>query len=87
MPWHESKGILRKDPRRKNIKFLPWWLIIEADPELGRYYLQMTNWEYRSHFQLQKPAWGPHVTIVRGEEPPNIGFWNALTSVEVGFLL
>jgi len=45
------------------------WTIINVDPELARYYLTQFN---RSRpmleGQIMVPKWGPHISLIRGEE-------------------
>lgn len=57
---HKSCGILRYVPRK---------LIVEVDPEIVEYYrhwLQVT---------LNRQMYAPHISVVRKEEPPHMGFW------------
>ena len=45
------------------------WVTIDVDPDIGRYYLSQFN---RSRPMLQEqimpPKWGPHISLLRGEE-------------------
>ena len=62
-----------------------WWLIIDCDPDLGRY--------LRHHFlvgtyrtrQVQAPLWGTHISVIRGEEPALMQGWERLNRQEVEF--
>jgi hypothetical protein len=46
----------------------PWTAIIKVDPNVVNAYLK----DLRSQgIAISQPAWGPHVTFVRGERPPN----------------
>jgi hypothetical protein len=68
--------LLTYDPKAKSIDSKPWWLILQGCEELARYYREMYNHYYRgSGKKLNKPAWGSHVSIIRGEEPPNKNLW------------
>ncbi len=52
-----------------------WWLIIECDREIGRYYRHLYE-ESRHHaVQTREPLWGTHISVVRGEEPPYKNLW------------
>ncbi|HJU39211.1 MAG TPA: hypothetical protein VJ724_06520 [Tahibacter sp.] len=62
-----------------------WWLIVDADPELGRYLRHLyTISEHRIRV-LQAPLWGPHVSVIRGEEPAASDAWGALDGATVEF--
>lgn len=54
------------DPSGKMFK--PWWVIVALDEkdEIGAYY----SWFYeKAHgIKLQKPAFGAHISVIRGEE-------------------
>jgi hypothetical protein len=75
MNWLTSSGIIRYDPPRGDMKTrTQWWCVIEADDEIARYY----RWWVDRHvlnplgfdkLGLHKPAWGAHISIVRGEQP------------------
>ncbi len=74
---HRFDAILRYDPKPINGSdkmFKPWWLIgfIEAG-ELTEYYAWFIR--KRTGIILQKPAWGAHISIIRGEEPINKDLW------------
>jgi hypothetical protein len=50
-----------------------WWAVAEVDREIVRYY---SNWVYRRFgLKLYGSRWSPHITIIRGEEPPNKDLW------------
>lgn len=42
------------------------WIIIRCDDEIIEYY----RWWYLKHYHLslQRPKWGAHISVVRGEE-------------------
>ena len=52
-----------------------WWLIVKLDPDLGRYLRQLYRIESPAWAGLSDPLWGPHVSIVQGEVPPNPQYW------------
>lgn len=60
-----------------------WWVIIDCDPELGRL---LRHFYQRSRFNTvapQPPLWGTHVSVIRGEEPPDKTRWKARDGVVV----
>jgi hypothetical protein len=65
---YSLKGILRYDPSTISRKE-PWWLILEVSPSIVEYYKYWIWKEKR--IKVMKSLWGPHVSIVRGEEPPD----------------
>jgi hypothetical protein len=65
-----AKGRLRYDPTMPNHRDKePWWLVLECDPELGRYYRELVEVSLWRTVSLMRPAWGTHVSILRGEAP------------------
>lgn len=54
------------DPSGKMFK--PWWVIValDKDDEFGQYY----SWFYEKQhgIKLQRPAFGAHISVIRGEE-------------------
>ena len=70
----KGTGTLRYDPYRGDMKSnTDWWLIVDTDPEIVRYYAQqvMANPAAfgETKIVLLKPSWGSHISVVRGEEP------------------
>ncbi|MBP3956555.1 hypothetical protein J8F10_14845 [Gemmata sp. G18] len=62
-----------------------WWLIIDCDPDLGRYLRHLfTVGHYRTR-SLQQPLWGPHISVIRGNEPPDPAAWGQLDGAAVEF--
>jgi hypothetical protein len=62
-----------------------WWLIIDCDPDLGRYLRhQYAAATYRTQ-KVQAPLWETHISVVRGEEPPLKQGWGRLNGTEVEF--
>jgi hypothetical protein len=62
-----------------------WWLIIDCDPELGRLLRRLYEMATYRTRTVQAPLWGTHISVIRGEEPPNPGDWGRLQGVEVEF--
>ena len=66
--WFKAKGVIRYDPYRGKMKSnTKWWVVVNTDQEITRYYRW---WVHRRYWiELQQPAWGSHVSIIRGEKP------------------
>jgi hypothetical protein len=47
-------------------KFDEWWLILECCPGLLQYYRHLIH--QGTGIKLLKPSWGPHISVIRGEE-------------------
>lgn len=62
-----------------------WWLIIDCDPDLGRFLRHLFAVGYHRTRSLQPPLWGPHISVVRGEEPPDPAAWGRLDGATVAF--
>lgn len=80
-----STGTLVYDPKAKTIESHPWWLIIQACPDLARYYRHWLNLFYRAKFKVQRPAWDSHISVVRGEEPLDVSAWGKYHGQEIEF--
>lgn len=69
--------ILRCDPKplkgSESKMFKPWWMICYTECDISRYYSWLLH--RRTGLILQEPAWGPHISVVRGEEPPRKDLW------------
>lgn len=72
----ETTGILRYDPHRPGMKTRTvWWCVIELDDAIASYYRWFIDrewWQADSSTikrGYHRPAWGAHVTVIRGERP------------------
>lgn len=84
--WRSSTGVITYDPKAKSIESKPWWMILQCCEDLARYYRETYNLFYRgSSKKLNKPAWGSHISVVRGEEPVNKDLWLARAGEVVAF--
>ena len=64
----QGSGILQYDPPRPGMKRrTSWWIIVNVDREITRYY----RWWVKSHYwiDLHQPAWNAHISVLRGEQP------------------
>lgn len=69
----KSTGIVRYDPRVDRGTFKDWWVIVQCDREIVRYYQHIFYTLYWK--KLQTAMWGSHISIVRGEKPLNMDAW------------
>jgi hypothetical protein len=82
----ESEGTLFTDPPSDTWNgndSSRWWAIIECDPGIGDYYrwlLRRKNW-----IKLMRPAWGTHISVVRGECPKNQEGWSSARGTKFSF--
>ena len=63
----------------------PWWIIIECPNDIIHYY---QNWIIKEiGTKLNKPLYGPHISVLRGEEPPQHKkyLWNKYHNEEITF--
>jgi hypothetical protein len=76
---HTGQGRVVVSPKPKGrykTATRPWWMIIEVDEEIGRYYRELLSQFSKAQYKnLRMPEWGTHISIVRGEEPPNMELW------------
>lgn len=72
-PLDPGGGRVRRDGSTTD-----WWLILQCDPDVGRYLRQLYALDARRTRQLCDPLWGPHVSIVQNEVPPDLTLWCAL---------
>lgn len=63
---------IKYDPKVLNATdamFKKWWMIATVDGDFTEYYAWHVN--KRTGLLFQKPAWGAHISVIRGEEPLN----------------
>lgn len=71
-PLIEYSGKIIFDPRAlvdpSGKMFKPWWIIVHLDDDndFGLFYAWL--YERQHGIKLQRPAFGPHISVVRGEE-------------------
>lgn len=61
------------------------WLVIDCDPEIGRYYRHLFHLMTHRCYKLQRPAWESHITVVQNEESINKSNWGKYNGHEVEF--
>lgn len=78
-------GIVRYSPKLLGASSSKWWVVIDADPELGKYYRHLYYLQTNRCYKLQRPAWESHITVVRDEEPSNKNLWEKYQNLEIEF--
>jgi len=67
--WHTGYGYIKYDPPRGRMKKKTnWWAVVNIDREITRYYRWWVKKEL--HVDLCQPSWDAHISIIRGERPP-----------------
>jgi hypothetical protein len=86
-----SVGVFRYSPTnngsllRRDGGTTKWWLVLDVDPELGRYFRHLFLLaSYRTRL-LRAPLWGTHISVIRNEVPPRQEAWQRLEGREVEF--
>lgn len=64
----KGTGKIVYDPFRAGMKAkTDWWVVIEVDKEITRYYRWWLNYQFG--LILDAPAWDAHCSVVRSERP------------------
>jgi len=66
-------GTIIYDPYRGDMKTKNNWCILQLPKDFARYYQYFLRKE--THIVLNDPTFNAHVSIVRGESPPNMQAW------------
>lgn len=78
----KSNGKIIYDPTAGNAKN-DWWIIVECPKDILDYY---HHWILKEeNIKLNKPLFGAHISVVRGEEPPNKELWRKYHEKEISF--
>ncbi len=80
---HRATGRLVYDFGKGTKLFEPWWIMVFTDQGIIDYYA----WLSKSYgIPLQKgSAYGAHVSVSRGEAPPNTDKWGLWDGTEIEF--
>lgn len=87
----KSVGVYRYSPtlngsmQRRDGGSTRWWLIIECDPELGRYLRHQFLLAVHRTAKPQAPLWGTHISVIRDEEPSDKTRWELYNGQQVEF--
>jgi hypothetical protein len=77
MPRFRATGRLRYSPTnngkviRRDGGTTKWWLVIDCDPNIGRYYRELYRMDNYSVRTIQRPAWDAHISVIANEQPPD----------------
>lgn len=72
-----SSGTLWFDPGFGGASFEPWWVLLRVDDGIVDFYASLLQ---RYGIALLKGSrYGPHISIVKGEEPPDHARWVSRT--------
>jgi hypothetical protein len=64
----KSTGKIIYDPRRPGLQSRnQWWCVANIDDGIAEYFRHWLKFE--KHIYLQPPAWGAHISVIRGEKP------------------
>ena len=80
----KAKGKIIYDPVAGKAQN-PWWVIVECPKDIIDYY---HHWVLKEEqVKLNKPLFGAHISVIRGEEPPEAKqkLWRELHEQEVEF--
>lgn len=65
----QTTGVIKYDPHRPGLRRNNnWWCVVETDDDITHYYRWLL--ERRYHITTHPPSWGSHISIIRGERPP-----------------
>ena len=78
-------GTLRYSPKLLGTPSSKWWLVIDCDPEFGKYYRNLYYLSTHKCHKLQRPAWESHITVIRDEEPTNKPLWEKYNGITLEF--
>jgi hypothetical protein len=80
-----STGILYYDPGKDLKKFDPWWALLLCDNELSRYYAWLFKRQGMEVFSNDNGLWKTHISVMKGDVPPNPEAWAKYDGQEVEF--
>ena len=69
--WHRSVGRIVYDPKRNNKNNTKWWMVMEVDREITRYFRWMVdrhimNITDAENYGVLQPSGDAHVSVLRG---------------------
>lgn len=85
----QASGRLRYSPQLigSRADSFSWWLVVDCDPEIGRYYRHLYYLAHNKCQNIQKSSWAEHITVIRDEEPSEDkkGLWKKYDGMDVLF--
>ena len=69
--WFKGRGTLVYDPKRNNKKNTDWWLVVEVDREITRYFRwfvdrELVNMTGDPDHGVLQPSGDAHISVIRG---------------------
>ena len=81
-----SVGRIRYSPKRLGDYVSEnWWLVVDCDPEIGRYYRHLFWLSTHKTYRPWRPKWREHISVCRNETPQNRSIWEAHAGKKVIF--
>lgn len=83
---HKDVARITYKPYRPGLKHKKdWWCVAEVNGDIDAYYRWFVLKRYG--LKLHKPAWGAHISIIRGEKPfqDKMDLWGKYEGLEVQF--
>jgi len=82
----QSTGIIRYSPDLLgNHEGHNWWIVLDCDPGIGKYYRWLYHINSFRTNKLSRPAWKEHITVVRDETPLHKEYWERYENEVVEF--
>lgn len=82
----KGTGVLTYDPYRGKMKGnTNWWIVVNTDDEIARYYRW---WVMKRYWvELQNPSWGAHISVLRGGKPRDekLHLWKKYQGEKIDF--
>lgn len=79
-----STGVLHYDPKAGK-HFDPWWAILDCDEQLADYYSWLLRRRGIEVYSNANGLWGTHISVLKGDVPPNQANWGKYEGYEVEF--
>ena len=82
--FHLGSGRIVYDPERPGMKArTTYWCVVNTDNAIAAYYRW---WVLRMYgVFLHQPAWGAHISVIRGEKPQDLSLWRKYQGETVHF--
>ena len=83
-PMFSTTGTLHYDPQAGKT-FDLWWALLQCDEQLAEYYAWLLKRRGVEVHSNAKGLWGTHVSVLKGDPPPNPEAWGKYEGFEVEF--
>lgn len=82
--YFDTWGKIRYSPKRLGEQSSPnWYVIIDADPAIGKYYRKLYSLAHFACKIIERPSWESHCCIVRNEVPSKPKLWEAYSGKKI----